>query len=87
VVLSQKFELFVARTKFFIALKALVQAKTLESPDFLGTIAAEMALSLLVAISWLKKVSISSPPLPMALVMDIARIKLLRPASCKRQVH
>jgi hypothetical protein len=55
VVSSQKFELFVARSKFFIALKALVQAKTLESPDFLGTIAAEMALALLVAIHGSKK--------------------------------
>jgi hypothetical protein len=36
-----------------------------------------MALASLVAISGPKKVSISGPPLIMALVMDIARLKII----------
>jgi hypothetical protein len=38
---------------------------------------AQMELASLVALSGSKKVSISGPPIPMALVMDIARIQII----------
>jgi hypothetical protein len=50
---------------------------------------AQMALASLVAISGPEKVSISGPSLPMAFLIDIARIKIstVRSAPYKQQVY